>query len=237
MIDGIVPFRSLVAEGGSSGWGELVFFLVIMLFSVFGSVIKSIAAKRQQKRRQDMKGPAERPAGTWQQRLARRAEEFQQTVEAKYQQSQQPSRSAPPAARKAPEPGKLTIRTGPDGESLMVYEKDRDASMAQHQAERQRQAHVAAAAARQAEAKRLLAARRSQRQRESAPPAFAVEQAKTPVYAETPAETFGEPNSNVSGVPVISYDDPDALRKAILHYEILGKLLACRDPFDRNSLY
>ena len=34
------------------------------------------------------------------------------------------------------------------------------------------------------------------------------------------------------GRPLLDYDDPDALRRAILHYEILGKPLSRREPGD-----
>ena len=230
MIEGIAQSRFVLAE---SGWGELIFFVVIMLFSVFGSVIKSIAAKKQKKKLSE-KGPSgrvspTRPAETWQQRLARKAEEFQRTVEAQYRETQQYDVSA--RTQKAPEPGKLVVRTDSSGESLMVYEKDdSDETMTRKQAQRQRQAREAVAASRRAEAKRLSAIHRSRS--EMAP---SVEQTpEESIYAEIPPE----PSVNVPvGPPVIDYNDPDALRKAILHYEILGKPLACRDPFESNSLY
>jgi hypothetical protein len=34
---------------------------------------------------------------------------------------------------------------------------------------------------------------------------------------------------------LIDYGDPDALKKAILHYEILGRPLALRDPLERTT--
>ena len=36
---------------------------------------------------------------------------------------------------------------------------------------------------------------------------------------------------------VIDYSDPDALKKAILHYEILGKPLALRDEAAQTSVF
>jgi hypothetical protein len=36
---------------------------------------------------------------------------------------------------------------------------------------------------------------------------------------------------------VIDYSDPDALKKAILHYEILGKPIALRDASDEPSSF
>ena len=45
-----------------------------------------------------------------------------------------------------------------------------------------------------------------------------------------------ESTESPTAPPLIGYDDPDALKKAILHYEILGKPIALRDPFERTSL-
>jgi len=36
---------------------------------------------------------------------------------------------------------------------------------------------------------------------------------------------------------IIDYDDPDALKKAILHYEILGKPLALRDMPEPSTTF
>ncbi len=45
--------------------------------------------------------------------------------------------------------------------------------------------------------------------------------------------SHAEPQTSDAGpqaVGVVDYGDPDALKKAILQYEILGKPLALRDP-------
>ena len=36
---------------------------------------------------------------------------------------------------------------------------------------------------------------------------------------------------------VIDSSDPDALRKAILHYEILGKPIGLRDPSEQSTIF
>ena len=45
--------------------------------------------------------------------------------------------------------------------------------------------------------------------------------------------TTTAPADNASP-PIIDYTDPDALKNAILQYEILGKPMALRDPFERT---
>jgi hypothetical protein len=40
--------------------------------------------------------------------------------------------------------------------------------------------------------------------------------------------------ANHASPPIIDYTDPDALEKAILQYEILGKPMALRNPFERT---
>jgi hypothetical protein len=41
--------------------------------------------------------------------------------------------------------------------------------------------------------------------------------------------------ATIPALSIIDYTDPDALKKAILHYEILGKPLGLRDPFQRTA--
>jgi hypothetical protein len=51
-----------------------------------------------------------------------------------------------------------------------------------------------------------------------------------PSEATTPSLGF-QPSA------IIDYDDPDALKKAVLHYEILGRPLALREPHDEASSF
>ena len=48
--------------------------------------------------------------------------------------------------------------------------------------------------------------------------------------------TQHDPGGYEPGV-IIDYSDPEALRKAILHYEILGKPLALRDTSDETATF
>lgn len=49
-------------------------------------------------------------------------------------------------------------------------------------------------------------------------------------YTQTPAE---KPPTVTALQPLLDFDEPDSLRRAILHYEILGKPLSLRGPSGR----
>ena len=57
---------------------------------------------------------------------------------------------------------------------------------------------------------------------------------ESPMAAMTPGTPAPKPVSAPAYLPALlkSYADPDQLRRAILHYEILGKPLALREPQD-----
>jgi len=81
--------------------------------------------------------------------------------------------------------------------------------------------------------------------RPAVPPASAAASISAPAIAKpspvAPAKTEhpGAKNRRVQYQrhPLIDLDEPDALRKAILHYEILGKPLSLRDPMDSTSAF
>lgn len=51
------------------------------------------------------------------------------------------------------------------------------------------------------------------------------------------SQTAREPAGGYDPAAIINYSDPDALRKAVLLYEILGKPLAFREPADEPSSF
>ncbi|MBN1360972.1 MAG: hypothetical protein JW993_10285 [Sedimentisphaerales bacterium] len=237
MQEWIVQLGLLAQWDDFGDWANILILLIIVVFSMIGGLIKNAEAKKRQQRVGREAAPqrslAGQPRETWQQRLARKAEEMQRALEAKYQQAQSSPQAPSPAGPRRPEPGKLMIRTDSSGESVLVFERDRPESIAQQQAAGQQQAREAVAAARRAEASRRLAARR-QREAEAAAPTLYPHEPSAVATIETPA---AQPNAGAPVSLVIDYDDPDALRRAILHYEILGKPLAMRDPFERTADY
>ena len=55
---------------------------------------------------------------------------------------------------------------------------------------------------------------------------------KSPPPVTEPVPFYDAKPKPVSAMAQVDLSDPDALRTAILHYEILGKPLAMRDPFE-----
>jgi hypothetical protein len=219
-------------------WTNILFIGVIMLVSVVSGLIKNAGTRRQQQ--QTGRGTAPRqpatgqPRETWQQRLARKAEEVQRAFEAKYEETHKPQRVLSDIEPKVSQGGRLAVRTDRSGESVMVFEKDRPASIARQRAARERHARDAMAAAKRVEAQRRL----TERQQPESSIASMTPRSREPALVGTMTEAAHEPaGSLVVTPPLIDYDDPGVLAKAILHYEILGKPLALRDPFDRTSAY
>ena len=230
MAEWISQLAPLGQGEGFGEWANILFLVVIAVFSVVGGVIKNAGAKgKQQAGRGASQGRTAGPSReTWQQRLARKAEEMQRAIEAKYGQTQQQPPAPSPSEQNQPGQGKLTIHTDRGGESIMVFEKEGSESVARQQAARKRQA-----------AARLRAAERrpgAKSKPQSNVAAEAIGLQEPPSVSRT-AESRREPAAYAAASFIIDYNDPEALRKAILHYEILGKPLAWRDPLERMSAF
>lgn len=235
MMESIAQFALPILAAGFEDWGDLLFIIVIMVFSAIGGLVKSISAKKSQQQggraSTSSPGPPQRME-TWQQRLARKAQQVQRAMEAKYAETQQRPPGEPSSGAQAP-PGKLSVRTKRGGESIMVYEQARGESIAEQQAARQRQAREAVALARRREAERTIPARRSRESGAATMPAAPVERS---IYTAGQAQAPAEPADSLAP-PIIDYDDPEALKRAILQLEILGRPLALRDPLAHDSAY
>ncbi len=234
MKEWISQLAPLARGEGLGEWANILFLVVIAVFSVVGGLIKNVAAKgKQQAGRGASQGPAAGPSReTWQQRLGRKAEEIQRAIEAKYGQTQQQPPAPSPSEQNQPGQGKLTIRTDRGGESIMVLEKDGAGLIARQQAAKERQAREATASARRRAAERRLGTK-SKPQSNVAGEAIG-RQGLLSVGAT--AEPPREPASSYAAASIIiDSNDPEALKKAILHYEILGKPLAWRDPLEHTS--
>jgi hypothetical protein len=115
----------------------------------------------------------------------------------------------------------------------MVFEKERPEVMARRQAERERQTREAETAARHAKAQQRLTLPRRRESRV----AKASLRSSEPAPISTKMGPVQEPTDSLTIPPLVNYDDPDALKRAILHYEILGRPVALRDPFERTAEY
>lgn len=241
-----------LAQGDAEEWINILFIVVVAVFWAVGGLVKAAGAKKNapNKRPQDRKPPSDRSEQeTWQQRLARKAQEFQRAAEEHVRklEDQAQSRGKPDQAPEQRESGRgqVTVRSGRGGESILVYEPDqRDGRRPPH--ERQKQT-AAPREARQAVSRRREAS--SRRHSRARPPALPKTE---PALSSTPHIPLGtsegpqplkidesmpaQPTQTSSAASSLLDDsDPDALRRAILHYEILGKPLSLRDPFEPTS--
>lgn len=246
MFDWIAPLHALAQRNGEE-WVNILFIVAVAVFWLIGGLIKAAGGRKNapQRRRQD--GPSRVGAQkreTWQQRVARKAEEIKQAADDRIRTLQEQSESPTgtkkePPGPTAPEQGRVTMRTRRGGEPVLVY-KRHDPHEAAEQKHRR--------AARAAQAQEAAAARRRRRQHPEPRPSDV-----TPTQSSPPRRVLSgighqpkpldldeslpapAPPDGYSPASLIDRTDADSLRKAILHYEILGKPLSLRDPLQRIS--
>lgn len=201
----------VLAQGDMEGWTDLLFIVVMVFVWLVGALAK--AGGRKKKAQQPALETRQQPRREgWQQRLARKAEEMQRAMEAQGRQATErlrrveakvPSGQPGPVQRPTPQPpgGRVVVRAGSGGESVMVYERPNEPQVGQTMPE---------TGVGQVTAPTL------------GPPLSVESSAK--MLAPVPEPAGYQP------MDVIDYSDPDALRKAILHYEIFGKPVGMRDP-------
>ena len=245
-MEPLVQFRLLAQRPGMEEWVNILFIVVLAVLYLVGALVKAASRKGrpQQGGREGLAKEQPRERETWQKRLARKAEEMQRAAEAKgrraverarqMEQEAGPRRQGGRPRPTQPPAGKITVRPGQGGESIMVYEQPESRVLAERrqQAARASEAREAAASATQ-----------------PPPPAVPRTEMGEPMFeplAEDPTSITFEPpkplklrkqrwetpgrSTGLHPAALIDYSDPDALKKAILHYEILGKPIALRDP-------
>ncbi|MHC4521575.1 MAG: hypothetical protein ACYTAS_23535, partial [Planctomycetota bacterium] len=155
--------------------------------------------------------------------LAKKAQDIKHAIEREGSKEQPHYSYRPqehPIEASRPPEGRVAVRTDRGGRSALVYERQGP----QRPAEKPRQLARAKAGPKAAfQAKRRIAAESLN------VPVIPQEPMRTPVRAPrtTAPVDYASP-------PIIDYTDRDALEKAILQYEILGKPMALRDPFERT---
>jgi len=207
---------------------NIVFLVAVGAIWLIGGIVKAAAAGRKNR-----KGPSapQKPARqeSFLDRLVRKAEELQRAAELQSKQGgEHPRRAAsrgpkPRSAEQPPAaPGRVSVRTGRGGQPVLVYERQTPRAPAER--ERPRPARPS----------RPRPGRRTRREAEPAPAPKPLETpAVPPVAQEIPLAhpVTPEPPALASAERLLAdYSDSDALRRAILHTEILGKPLALRDP-------
>ncbi len=228
----------MLAQGHNfDQWGDILVVAIMAFLWLAAGLAKVITGKKggQQPRRQD--GAATQQGGrreTWQERLARKAREIQKAAEARAGQFEQKTHSDTPAQRQHPTPvspqppaGRITIRHGAKGDSVMIYERPASQPFPERRQHTARLRQTAAPASVEPAAKPLhempsrIVTPEPPRSRESRP---TVSELSSPFISLGPGD-------------IIDYRDPDALKKAVLHYEILGRPLALREPSQETSLF
>ncbi len=210
-------------------WGDILVLLVMAILWVGGALAKAITARKGTqgpRRKLPAKDKSDRRE-TWQERLVRKAQEFQRAAEAKTRELEQVATGTiqkPPHKRPgSPQPpaGKITIRHGARGDSVVVYERptpavvDRDV-----ETNRRKEAQRAVA----------LASQQIAKPRPPEPVTEPLPEKLSPLEPTTVPQVSSAQPVGFQSSDLIDYSDPDALQKAILHCEILGKPLGLREP-------
>lgn len=256
-------------------WVNVLFIVAMAVLWIVGALIKNAAGKKKAEQgRGRLAGERPAPRETWQQRLARKAQEIQRAAEEggrqvaeRVRQMEQGGQPQRPAQRPGPEGAPLeglSFRKGQGGETIMVYDAGQMGRARRPEPPRPPGRKVIrplppaeSASQRRERAERLRAARRADAvaTRRSVPPRPPAAQPpadlNVPKLSETSPGTMDKPRpvkppaaspagreaTSSTIVVVLEHSDPDTLRKAILHYEILGKPLSLRDPFGRFAAF
>ncbi len=254
MLDWMAQSQYL-AQGDAEEWINILFIVAVAVFWAIGGLIKAAGAKkkRPQKQPEDRRPPSDRQKQeSWQQRLARKAQEFQRAAEEHVRKIEEQARSQhepqPHPEESESDGGRVTVRSGRGGDSVLVYEPE---GADRRQAPQERQQPASPREARQAVSRRREAAsRRHSRERSpelpktepppslSSTPHMPLRTSEGPrplrIYESMPKQPMEAISTASSWV---DYSDPEALRRAILQYEILGKPLSLREPLDRTSAF
>jgi hypothetical protein len=203
----------LLAQGrGLDEWGDVLVLVVMAALWLVGALAKVLTSRKGAARQGQQQGPAGQAGPqreTWQQRLARKVHEIQRAAEAEKETVDQQPRTRTAGSRTAQSPSAPpgTVTVRTDEKGDSVMVYQRPAASIDKPAIRQPQAREALSAASQ-----------------QAP--------KGPSTLFEPAQSVGfQPDA------LIDPNDPDALQKAILHYEIFGKPLAMRKPSEEMTLF
>ena len=234
MTESIWQCSLLAQADDASEWMNILFIVVVAVFWAIGGVVKAAGAGRTKRQRQN-KLSSEKDAPrreTWLQQLARKAEEIQRAVENQGKPQPQRDQHRQPQAKPAKPPaGQVTVRTNPAGQSVLVYERQARSADAQWQEQQTPKRRERIPASR-------IRPQTVQETRQRPTPSRPEIPAASPI-SKTRRSLGSVPEQAMPAVkvttPLVDYSDVDALKRAILHYEILGRPLSLRDPFERMS--
>lgn len=238
----------------ADGWMEILLLVVMGVIWALGAVLKGARRKGAQRDKEGLAGEQRSQRQSWQERLVQKAEAMQRAAQAKgkqaaermrqLEQGGQQRRAAPrPTGQTEPLDG-ITFQAGRHGETVMVY----DASQTQRTVPRP------TPPGRTVIQPRPLPKPDAQRPREAAqvphdqaalgfdvPKFESVVERASDLSLETPKSLKPRKTANTRGSfqsgLLLDYAHADALKRAILHYEILGKPIAFRDPLERTETF
>ena len=198
------------SDSEDTRWMQTLFFIILALFYIVGSILKARANKKSEKKEADQKRPGHEPS-----KPTPEVPKF--LLKLLYPQEQppqkQPRPEVRPPRRKVARPQPVGQRAYPKAEKpfglptlelLEVSKSSQPRPQAQPQVGELPELTSEMALAIPATVKKL-------------------EEKPAGITAETPQPKH---------LPelLLDYEDPEKLRRAILHYEILGKPLSLRDP-------
>ncbi len=247
MTEFLAQFGPLAQGSGFEDWANILFLVVVAALWLLGALVKAIGGRKSTQTQPDQERTLterRQSGGTWQERLVRKADEVRRRLQEEAG-LEEPQRRRPPAREPGSRPpqspgGKVTVRTGPRGESVMVYEPSQRQPSAQReqQATHQREAQRAVTAARQyTTIPKVELARREGSEAMSAGLPLVMAEPTEPLEPDRVQLTTQREHGGYEPTAVIDYSDPEALKKAILHYEIFGKPLALRDASDETAAF
>lgn len=236
MLDGMIQLPWL-AQSDSEEWMNILFIVAVAVFWAVGGLLKAASARKTAashgRRSGRQKQTDDQKRESWQQRLTRKAEEIQRAAQEHVRKMQEQAGGARSSERPGephrPDRGRVTVRTRPGAEPVLVYERQEPAETLQQRQQRAARLYQQ----RQEEAARLRQRRleaAEERLRVKAPPTQPKPDSATAV---APATTENPEPAHAASA-LIDYSNADALRQAILHYEILGKPLSLRDPSEQQ---
>ncbi|MBP7053391.1 MAG: hypothetical protein KBE65_20470 [Phycisphaerae bacterium] len=226
----LIAQLDLLAQGlDIDQWGDILVIVVMAVLWLGGTLAKALTARkgsaqsRQQKEQAAAKGQGGRRE-TWQERLTRKVQEIQQAAQ-QAQARQSKPQTRPRSSAQAPQPptGKITIRRGTQGDSVMVYERPAPSPIRET-------AYDAVPVNRKTTGPGPV----------EPEVALPVERSLQPVASDSARKAASRPDTQSESFPheeIFDTADSDALRKAILHYEILGKPMALRSPSEEASTF
>lgn len=229
----------LLAQERGGDWANLLFIVIMAILWLVAGLIKAMSKKRPPQAESKPQGSLAqrpRPSESWHQRLARKAEEIQRRFEEEAG-VREPSEERPSAretaTRSTPSPGRQE-------ETVMVSERPgpQPSLGREHQVARQRETQrPVAAAGRPATTPRLEPARQATPEPMMEDLSSIMAEPPEPLNPNEIQLKAQRESGGFEPAAVIDYSDPDALKKAILLYEILGKPLAVRDESEQTRAF